>query len=130
MINKTKRPRIYIAGPLNPKGGGGAIEYLRNCDRMITLARELIKGGFAPFCPAVDMLYFIGGMDDETPTPEEIKEYSLAWLPTCEAIITTIGWIHSVGALAELDEAVRLGIPHFRDIAALYRHFEDRADGE
>ena len=32
------RPRIYIAGPLNPHKGGGAIEYLRNCSRMIEAA--------------------------------------------------------------------------------------------
>lgn len=129
MIN-THRPRVYIAGPLNPHNGGGAIEYLRNCSRMIEAARHLIKSGYAPFCPAVDAAYFIGGMDDETPTPEEIKSYSLAWLPACEAVITTIGYSHSVGALAELEEAVRLGIPHFKDVGALYKHFKGTDDGE
>lgn len=61
-------PRIYIAGPMNPKHGGGAIEYLRNCHRMIEAARDLIKNGLAPFCPAVDMAYFII-MAAAVPTP-------------------------------------------------------------
>jgi hypothetical protein len=124
----TRRPRVYIAGPMNPKHGGGAIEYLRNCHRMIELARELIKNGFAPFCPAVDMAYFLGGMDDETPTAEEIKSYSMAWIPVCEAVITTIGWTHSGGALAELDEAARLGIPHFKNIGRTGPMGNDYAD--
>jgi hypothetical protein len=117
------RPRVYIAGPMNPKHGGGAIEYLRNCNRMIEAARALIKAGFAPFCPAVDMFYFIGGMDDETPTAEEIKSYSMAWLPGCDAILMMPGSENSAGANAELDAAVRLGIPHFKNIDALYKHF-------
>jgi hypothetical protein len=33
---------------MNPRNGGGAIEYLRNCNRMIEAARALIKAGFAP----------------------------------------------------------------------------------
>jgi hypothetical protein len=120
----TRRPRVYIAGPMNPKHGGGAIEYLRNCHRMIEAARELIKNGFAPFCPAVDMAYFLGGMDDETPTAEEIKSYSMAWIPVCEAMLLMPGWKDSAGTLAEIAEAERLGsIPRFTSIDALYRHF-------
>ena len=123
----TSRPRIYIAGPMNPKGGGGAIEYLRNCNRMIEAARALIKNGFAPFCPAVDAAYFIGGTDAETPTAEEIKSYSLAWLPACEVLLLMPGWRDSAGTLAEIDESSRLGpIPIFTDLDSLYKFFEGR----
>jgi hypothetical protein len=95
---------------MNPRHGGGAIEYLRNCARMIDAARELIKAGFAPFCPAVDMLYFIGGTDNQTITPDEIKAYSLAWLPACDCVLLMPGWMESKGTRAEVKEAKRLGL--------------------
>lgn len=120
-------PRIYIAGPMNPKHGGGAIEYLQNCNRMIEAARILIKSGFAPFCPAVDILYFIGGTDDEVPTQDEIKSYSLAWLPACEALFLMPGWKDSSGTLSEIAESDRIGpLPIFTDIPSLCRYFQGR----
>lgn len=115
------RPRIYIAGPLNPHKGGGAIEYLRNCNRMIEAARILIKNGYAPFCPAVDAAYFIGGMDDETPTAEEIKSYSASWIRGCDAMLLMPGWAESGGTLAEIEIAERLNIPVFKSVVALLR---------
>ena len=119
-----RRPRIYIAGPMNPRNGGGAIEYLGNCRRMIAAAVELIKKGFAPFCPALDLLYFLNGEWAESITGEEIKSYSMTWLPTCEAILMLPGSEHSSGASAELSEAIQLGIPVFNSIEPLIRLFE------
>lgn len=115
------RPRIYIAGPLNPHTGGGAIEYLRNCNRMIEAARDLIKAGCAPFCPAVDMLYFIGGMDDETPTAEEIKSYSASWIGACAAVLLMPGWSKSGGTLAEIEIAKSLNVPVFKNAGTMYK---------
>ena len=120
----AKRPRIYIAGPMNPRNGGGAIEYLANCRRMIAVAVELIKKGFAPFCPAVDMLYFLNGEWAEPITGDEIKAYSMAWLDGCAAILMLPGNEHSAGASAELFEAIRLGIPNFNSIDRLISFFE------
>lgn len=105
--------RVYIAGPMNPRHGGGAIEYLRNCSRMIDAARDLIKAGFAPFCPAVDMAYFLGGPDDAAPTAAEIKAYSLAWMDACDCVLLMPGWRSSKGTLVEIQEAKRIGLPIF-----------------
>ena len=123
------RPRVYIAGPLNPHNGGGAIEYLRNCSRMIEAARHLIKSGYAPFCPAVDAAYFIGGMDDETPTAEEIKSYSASWVGACAAILLMPGWEKSAGTLAEIEIAERLGIPVFKRMEMLYATIKSADNG-
>jgi hypothetical protein len=114
------RPRVYIAGPLNPHNGGGTIEYLRNCNRMIEATRTLIKCGYAPFCPAVDAAYFIGGMDDETPTAEEIKSYSASWVGACEAVLLMPGWEKSGGAKAEIEIAKRLNVPVFKSMNKLF----------
>jgi len=114
------RPRVYIAGPLNPHNGGGAIEYLRNCHRMIEAARYLIKNGCAPFCPAVDAAYFLGGMDDETPTAEEIKSYSASWIRGCDAMLVMPGWKRSKGTLAEIEIARGLNIPVFKSMNKLF----------
>ena len=124
-----KRIRVYIAGPMNPRNGGGAIEYLRNCNRMIEAARILIKNGYAPFCPAVDAAYFLGGMDDETPTAEEIKSYSASWVGACAAILLMPGWEKSAGTLAEIEIAERLGIPVFKRMEMLYATIKSADNG-
>jgi len=119
-----RRPRVFISGPMSPTKTGSPIEYLANCRRMIAAAVELIKKGFAPFCPAVDMLYFLNGEWADPITGEEIKAYSLAWLPVCEAILLMPGWKDSAGARKELALAVRLGIPKFNSIDGLLYYFE------
>ena len=92
---------------------------------MIEIARILIKKGFAPFCPAVDMLYFLGGADEEAITSDEIKSYSLAWLPTCAVLFLMPGWRESAGTLSEIEEADRIGpLPIFTDIPSLCKYFE------
>jgi hypothetical protein len=95
---------------------------------MIDASRKLIKLGFAPFCPAVDMLYYLGGPIDGSPSPDEIKAYSLAWLPACEALLLMPGWRDSSGTLAEIDASSTIGpLPIFTEIEKLVAYFEGRA---
>jgi hypothetical protein len=96
---------------------------------MIEAARDLIKAGYAPFCPAVDAAYFIGGMYDETPTADEIKSYSASWVGACAAILLMPGWEKSGGALAEIEIAKRLNIPVFRRIEMLYATIKSADNG-
>jgi len=42
-MTTANRPRIYIAGPMNPRNGGGAIEYLANCRRMMPSPSSSLK---------------------------------------------------------------------------------------
>lgn len=121
-----RRPLIYVAGPMNPRNGGGAVEYLGNCRRMIAASVELIKKNFAPFCPAVDMLYFLNGEWAEPITGEEIKAYSMAFLPVCQAILMMPGSEHSAGAQAEAEVAHVLNIPTFNSIESLAVFFSGR----
>lgn len=116
--------RIYIAGPLTPHDGG-AIEYLQNCRRMFEAAIWLIKHGFIPFCPALDMHYFLSApSDEEMPTGEEIKSYSLEWLKVCDAALLMPGWEKSGGAKKEIRIARKNDIPVFEkaeDLLSLTR---------
>lgn len=114
------RPRVFISGPMTPTGTGSPIEYLANCRRMIDAARYLIKNGCAPFCPAVDAAFFLGGTDDETPTAEEIKSYSASWVGACAAVLLMPGWEKSGGALAEIEIAQGLNIPVFKSMNKLF----------
>ena len=100
--------RIYIAGPMSPKGirsDNGAIEYALNVRDMVRVATELIKLGHAPFCPGLDFLYFIGASYDKEPTEVEIKAQSLEWLEVADAILMIGEWPQSEGAVVEFEYA-------------------------
>ena len=109
---------------MNPRKGGGVIEYLNNCNRMIDAARKLIKLGFAPFCPAVDILYYLGGLIEASPSSDEIKAYSMAWVPACDAMLMMPGWRDSAGAQAEFDFAAPLGMSVYFSIETLIKDFK------
>jgi len=105
--------RIYIAGPLSPRGirsrngavENGAIEYALNVRDMVRVATELIKLGHAPYCPGTDFLYFIGALDGNEPTEVEIKAQSLEWLEVSDAILMIGDWTKSAGAMIEFEFA-------------------------
>jgi len=100
--------RIYIAGPMSPRGirsDNGAIEYALNVRDMVRVATELIKLGHAPYCPGTDFLYFIGALDGNEPTEVEIKAQSLEWLAVSEAILMIGDWTKSAGAMIEFEFA-------------------------
>jgi hypothetical protein len=107
--------RCYIAGPLTPTGRNGnaqnaAIEYLMNVKAMLDAAVALIKKGHAPFCPGVDYSYFLSLSRGETITEKEIRDYSLAWLAVCDAILLLPGSETSKGVQAEYQLAVNGGL--------------------
>jgi len=113
---------VYVAGPLTPKGNRPecnnlAIEYLANCRDMLAVSIQLIHRGWAPFCPAQDMLYFLFLRFGETITEPEIKAMSMAWLEASDAILLLNGWEKSTGSVAEYQRAVELGMPIYHDIS-------------
>lgn len=103
--------RIYIAGPITPRGmrpetDNFAIEYLHNIRELIHLATECIKRGHSPFCTGLDYQYFLSPapwLDDIT--EQEIKAISLDWLDVSDAMLLAPGWTNSKGALAEFEYA-------------------------
>ena len=110
---------VYIAGLLTPRGiksTNPAIEYLLNVRDLVRVGIELLKEGFAPFCPGIDGLYFLLLREDERITEPMIKRFSKDWLRKCDCILMTKGWEKSTGSVAEKKLAEELGLPVFYSI--------------
>lgn len=119
-VKKIKR--VYIAGPLTPRGiksANPAVEYLLNIRDMARVAVELILKGYAPFCPALDGMLFLVQRDGERITEPQIKRFSKDWLEACEAILLIDGWQKSEGTLKEIEFAKERGIPIFDSMEKL-----------
>lgn len=61
--------RIYVAGPLTPRGvwnKNPAIDYLANVRNMVSVGVRLLKYAYFPFVPALDMMLFLGLQDGES----------------------------------------------------------------
>jgi len=101
--------KVYVAGALqNPS----QIKYLGNSRKMIKGAKDiLVKYGLTPFCPAVDMLFFLGLENDEEITRDMIVKYSMYWLMVCDIVFVLRGWEDSEGTKHEIAKATELGIP-------------------
>lgn len=116
----NSKKRIYIAGPLTPRGtrddcANPAIEYLLNVRDMVKAARTLIGRGWAPFCPALDFLYFI--QHGAEMTEAQVKGLSMAWLEASDAIVMLDGWASSPGSQAELDRATELRLATYMNLS-------------
>ena len=116
-----RRRRIYIAGALTPTGSRAdcknpAIEYLANVRDMLDAFVYLVKKGWSPYCPALDIVAFLHLPSHATFGEAEIKGVSMAWLSACEAVLLLDGWENSTGTRAELKEAERMHIPIYGNI--------------
>jgi hypothetical protein len=127
MISNKKVEFIYIAGLLTPRGiksTNPAIEYLLNVRDLARIGLELLREGFAPFCPALDFLYFMLLREDERITEPMIKRFSKDWLRRCDAILMTPGWEKSTGSIAEKLVAEGLGLPVFYTVNEIIKYNE------
>jgi len=118
-MSKKKIKRVYVAGPLSPKGYNSvhpAIDYLLNIRNLTRAALEVFQAGFDPFCPALDFLFFLMLREGEHIKEAMIKRYSKSWLEASDAMYLTPGWKKSSGTLGEIQHAESLGIPVFKSI--------------
>lgn len=93
---------VYIAGPLN-----GDVE--ENVKKAVEVSDMLARLRVGYFCP-----HFYGVEHFALGIPEEYWiEYGLEMLRRSDAVLLLPGWEDSKGTLAEVEEAVRKGIPVF-----------------
>ena len=106
--------KVYIAGKYD---GPNVIEVLKNIRFGITIARELMLRGYAPYCPFLD---FQIGLAGDTPlTKKTYQDVSMAFVSCCDAMLMLLNWEQSAGAKRERDLAISMNIPVFDSIQAL-----------
>ena len=106
--------RVYVAGPMSK----GRME--QNVRAGIDAANQLAQLGFAPYLPHLTHFWGIVYPHDW----EFWLALDEAWLQQCHALLRLPG--ASKGAERETTVAKMRGIPVFKSIATLRRHFDGR----
>lgn len=95
--------RIYVAGPITK---GNQFVNVRNG---MEVWAQLLRLGFAPFCPHLSALFEIAGLVELD--LDQWLEYDFAWIDVCDALLRMPG--ESTGADREVEYARKRGIPVF-----------------
>ena len=109
--------RIYAAGLISRNADGsiaGVLDFLRNIRAGQKASLEILRMGFAVFCPFLDYQF---GLVDDVPIPKEIYyANSMAWLEASDAIVVISGEGIGSGVDAEIKRAGELNIPIFHSL--------------
>ncbi len=113
---------IFVSGAIIPTGlGNHALEFLENVRKGIRLTIELIRSGYAAYCPFTDFLYWLLLREGEELPVAMIYKVDLEILSRMDAVLLVPGWTKSIGVAEELKRAEQLDIPVFQDIEELKR---------
>lgn len=104
---------VYIAGPYRASNNW-LIE--RNVRRAEELALQVWEAGAVGVCPHTMTRYYQGTLPDEVWLAGDLEI-----LRRCDAVLTAPHWHISHGATEEVNEARRLGLPVFDDVASVSR---------
>ena len=107
--------RVYVAGPIS---ANDPISLFNNEKTGIDTAAWLILQGFAVFCPHLDFQYLLGVYGKDI-TKEQLQANSMAWVECCDCMLVLPGWGNSIGASAEIERAIDLGIPIYFNVHEL-----------
>jgi len=99
------RKRIYVAGAYS---ADNVMQVFKNMSHGIEISTQLLKLGFAPFCPWLDFQFAI---NDPNLTIDDFYEYSLAWMEAADFLYVLVGWENSKGTINEIARAKELQIP-------------------
>lgn len=112
--------RVYVAGSYN---GPDVISVLNNMRIGMRASLNVLKAGFAPFCPWFDYHFQLVLYPGEYLDIKDYHNYSMAWLRVSDAVYVCNYREGSVGTEAEIEEAKKLNIP-------VYFALEDLIDSE
>lgn len=114
--------KIYVAGPYR---GATLLDSFDNMRRGMQASVELMKKGYAPFCPWLDFQY---SLCVESPTIEQYQAVSIAFLKTCDCVLLIGDWQSSKGVAEEIKVAKYLSIPTYSDVADIYKTYPIKAE--
>jgi nucleoside 2-deoxyribosyltransferase len=111
---------VYICAPFTAPN---TWEIEQNVRRAENLALDVAQLGLSPLCPHTNTRYFYGLLP-----PEFWYEATMELMRRCDAVLVycapCYSHLDSVGCVAEIKEATRLGIPVFYSIYALREWLE------
>ena len=108
---------VYIAGPFR---AANSWEREQNIRRAEEAALAVWRNGAAALCPHTNTRFFDGAAENFVWLHGDLE-----MLRRCDAVLTVAGWDTSIGAKAEIVEAVRVGLPVFQTVDDLRRFLED-----
>jgi hypothetical protein len=97
--------QVYVAGAHSAPTPEGI---KANIDEAAIVAANVYAGGAWPACPHLLGERFVGKWEQQ-----RCLDGTLEWMRRCDAIVMVHNWRQSLGATAEHEEAVRLGMPVF-----------------
>ena len=113
--------RVYVAGAMS---ANNILQMLENISEGIKVGAELLRLGFAPFVPHLDIAFKLQqGKGYEVPM-EYYYGYTMEWLKASEAVLVVPGWETSTGTKAEIAKAQELNIPVYYSIDELIKGVE------
>lgn len=112
--------KIYVAGSYN---GPNVIQVLDNMRIGMRASVEVLRMGFAPFCPWLDFHFQLMLRPGETLTIDDYYAYSIAWLEVSDAVYVCNYREDSKGTKAEIDRAKELNIPVFFTLGDAVEYF-------
>jgi hypothetical protein len=119
---KKKIKRVYVAGAYS---ADDVLKVFGNMRKGIDAAVEVLKKGYAPFCPWLDYQF---NLVAEGITLQEFYNYTLAWLEASDAVLVVPGWENSFGTKNEIARAKELGIPVFYSVEEMEVYCKEQSN--
>ena len=113
--------KIYIAGPITASSPWKMTLNIRRAEKVLI---QLLREGFAPFCPHTMTAYLDGAAPREA-----FLETDLVWLKLCDAAIFLKGWEESKGSVIEHKFCRQYSIPCFYSVESVKEWYDDRPEG-
>ena len=108
--------RVYVAGAMS---ADNFLEMLENIHDGIKLGSELLKNGYAPFVPHLDIFFKIqNGSNFQVPM-QYYYDYTMEWLKASDCVLVCPNYKNSVGTKAEIAKAEEMGIPVYYSLEDL-----------
>lgn len=116
---KTRRPRVYVAGPYACRGrcpevGVSLVDMRKGLEACMRLLQE----GWAPFCPWLDFMFELMNYGGGLPK-KWYYEYSNAFLLACDIVYVHNIRKGSTGVVDEMLLAEKHGIPVVNSLTKL-----------